>query len=77
MKLLFSDDDPTAHASLPAPSFALKETPPSLPAVPGGSGAKGRSVGELLEGNICEHAVRKFKDEDDLDKQEKILHRSG
>ena len=77
MKLLFSDDDPTAHASLPAPSFALKETPPSLPAVPGGSGAKGRSVGELLEGNICEHAVRKFKDEDDLDKQEKILHRAA
>ena len=77
MKLLFSDDDPTIHASLPAPSFALKEPPPSLPALPGGSGAKGRSVGELLEGNICEHAVRKFKDEDDLDKEEKILHRAA
>ena len=77
MKLLFSDDDPTIHAGLPAPSFALKEPPPPLPALPGGSGAKDRSVGELLEGNICEHAVRKFKDEDDLDKEEKILHRAA
>ena len=34
-------------------------------------------MGELLEGNICEHAVRKFKDEDDLDKEEKILHRAA
>ena len=77
MKLLFSDDDPTLYASLPAPSFALKEPPPPLPALPGGSSAKARSVGELLEGNICKHAVRKFKDEDDLDKEEKILHRAA
>ena len=77
MKLLFSDDDATLYASLPAPSFVLKEPPPPLPALPGGSGARDRAAGELLEGNICEHAVRRFKDEDDFDKEEKILLRAA
>ncbi|CAE7242420.1 unnamed protein product [Symbiodinium sp. CCMP2592] len=77
MKAIFSEDDATALANLVPVSFALKGKPPPLPGasrVDLGSGQRQSTL--KLEGNICEHAIRKFRDDDDLLKEERLLHRA-
>ncbi|CAE7208514.1 unnamed protein product [Symbiodinium sp. CCMP2592] len=67
MKAIFSEDDATALANLVPVSFAFKRDASSV---------AGRPSALKLEGNICEHAIRKFRDDDNLLKEERLLHRA-
>ncbi|CAE7214389.1 unnamed protein product, partial [Symbiodinium sp. CCMP2456] len=77
MKAIFSNDTPTAIAGLPPVTLAVKEAPPALPAQVV-LHRKGPAVASaLFEGNICAHAIRKFRDEDDAMREERLLHRAA
>ncbi|CAE7578426.1 unnamed protein product [Symbiodinium sp. CCMP2592] len=77
MKAIFSEDDAAALTNLVPASFALKGTPPPLPGASRADLGSAKQPSALkLEGNICEHAIRKFRDDDDLLKEERLLHRA-
>ncbi|CAE7248599.1 unnamed protein product [Symbiodinium sp. CCMP2592] len=77
MKAIFSEDDAGALTNLVPASFALKGTPPPLPGASRADLGSAKQPSALkLEGNICEHAIRKFRDDDDLLKEERLLHRA-